>query len=78
MESTITKNSNGSLIVEYSKDTNEEIENRVNDAKLQMYRKLSQNNGKIRYGYFVPKDSLESSQSQEHASSDVKTRVRTM
>ena len=30
-ESTITKNSDGSLIVEYSKETNEEIENRVND-----------------------------------------------
>ncbi len=78
MESTITKNSDGSLIVEYSKDTNEEIENRVNDAKLQMYRKLSQNNGKIRYGYFVPRDSVESSQSQEQASGYVKTRVKTM
>ena len=76
--STITKNSDSSLIVEYSKETNEEIENRVNDAKLQMYRKLSQNNGKIRYGYFVPRDSVESSQSQEQASSNVKTRVKTM
>ena len=75
--STITKNSDGSLIVEYSKETNEEIENRVNDAKLQMYRKLSQNNGKIRYGYFVPRDSVESSQSQEQASSNVKTYVKT-
>lgn len=77
MESTITKNSDGSLIVEYSKETNEEIENRVKDAKLQMYRKLSQNNGKIRYGYFVPRDSVESSQSQEQASSNVKTNVKT-
>ena len=78
MESTITKNSDDSLIVEYSKETNEEIENRVEDAKLQMYRKLSQNNGKIRYGYFVPRDSVKSSQSQEQASSNVKTYVKTM
>lgn len=62
---TITKNSDGSLIVEYSKETNKELDKRVNDAKLQMYRELSQNNGEIRYDYFVSKDTINSSQTQE-------------
>lgn len=77
---TITKNSDGSLIVEYSKETNKELDKRVNDAKLQMYRELSQNNGEISYDYFVSKDTINSSQTQESsdelASSNAKTYVR--
>ncbi len=77
---TITKNSDGSLIVEYSKETNKELDKRVNDAKLQMYRELSQNNGEISYDYFVSKDTINSSQTQESsdelASSNVKTYVK--
>lgn len=79
-ESTITKDPNGSLIVEYSEKTNKELEDRVKRVKLQMYRTSNQKNGEFSYNYLVPRDNAESSQIQDSSKEQASgyTRKRTM